>query len=123
VFALLTEVSAYPSWRSDVREVEVLSTAPLRFRERGKNGDILFEEVERRAPEHLVVRIADPALPFGGQWTYTLAPEDDGTRLTIREDGVVRNILFRWMSRYVFGHTATLDAYLGSLEKYLTPSA
>ena len=61
------------------------------------------------------VRIADDTLPFGGTWTYELAPEGAGTRLTITEDGVVRNVVFRFLSRWVFSHTATLEKYLRAL--------
>ena len=46
-----------------------------------------------------------------------LAAENGGTRVTIREDGEVSNVLFRFMSRYVFGHTATMDSYLTALAK------
>ena len=45
------------------------------------------------------------------------APENGGARVTITEDGEVSNAIFRFMSRYVFGHTATLDAYLISLAR------
>lgn len=122
VYGLLTDVAAFPEWRADVREVEILSTEPLRFRERGKHGDILFEEVERVRAERLVIRIADAELPFGGQWTYTLRADGDATRLRIREDGVVRNVVFRFMARFVIGHTATIDAYLQALDKRLSQS-
>jgi hypothetical protein len=44
-------------------------------------------------------------------------PENGGTRVTIREDGEVSNVIFRFMSRYVFGQTATMDGYLNSLAK------
>lgn len=115
VFAVLTDVAAYPAWRDDVERVEVLSQQPLRFREHGDNGAILFEEVERLPPHRLVVRIADPELPFGGTWTYGLTADGDATVLTIREDGEVRNPVFRFVSRLILGHTATLDAYLRAL--------
>jgi hypothetical protein len=65
----------------------------------------------------LVVRIADPKLPFGGTWTYEIAPIPKGSSLRIREDGEVYNPLFRFLSRFVFGHSATIDAYLKSLAK------
>ena len=35
-----------------------------------------------------------------------------GRDLTITEDGEVYNVFFRFMSRFVFGHHATMDAYL-----------
>jgi hypothetical protein len=63
----------------------------------------------------MVTRILDTDLGYSGQWTYTFAAENRGTRLTIREDGVVSNIFFRFVSRYVVGHTATIDSYLTAL--------
>jgi hypothetical protein len=66
-----------------------------------------------------VSRIADKKLPFGGTWTYELKAADRGTALTIREDGEVYNPVFRFVSRYVFGHYATLDGYLKALETRL----
>jgi hypothetical protein len=35
----------------------------------------------------------------------------------ITEDGEVYNPIFRFMSRFVFGHTHTMDAYLRALGK------
>ena len=61
---------------------------------------------------------AGGVLGFSGQWTYSFAPENGGTRVTIREDGEVSNVIFRFMSRYVFGQTATIDSYLTSLAKH-----
>lgn len=120
VFAALTDIDGYPQWRTDVNSVEVLSTAPpRRWRERGGNGDITFEVTEAQPPSRLVTRIADPDLPFGGTWTYDLAPEGTGTRLTITEHGEVYNPIFRFMSRFVFGHTATMDQFLADLKKHL----
>src|SRR5690242_2636663 len=40
----------------------------------GKRDDVPIAIVEARPPEHLVTRIADPNLPFGGTWTFALAP-------------------------------------------------
>ncbi len=117
VYADLTTVDAFPSWRKDVTRVEPLPPREGRtsWREVGRHGAIAMEIVESAAPRRLVTRIADPKLPFGGTWTYELAPDGDGTVLTITEDGQVHNPMFRFMSRFVFGHTATLDAYLRAL--------
>jgi hypothetical protein len=119
VFAALTDVDAFPRWRSDVERVEVLSRdPPVTWREHGSDA-ITFEEVERAAPRRLVTRIADPSLPFGGTWTYELAPDGAGTRLTITERGEVYNPVFRFLSRFVFGHTATIEQYLADLRAHL----
>jgi hypothetical protein len=68
-------------------------------------------------PGKLIVRIADPQLPFGGTWTYEITPLSSGSSLRIREDGEIYNPVFRVLARFVFGHSATIDAYLKSLAK------
>ena len=93
------------------------------FREEGKNGTINFELVEDVPAQRMVTRIRDTDLGFSGQWTYSLAPEGDGTRLSIQEDGEISNVLFRFMSHYFFGQTATIDTYLTSLAKHFGEDA
>lgn len=80
-----------------------------------KARDPQYEIVEDQPRRRLVTRIADKSLPYGGSWTIDLAPEASGTRVTITENGEVYDPLFRFLSRYVFGHTATMDAYLKEL--------
>jgi hypothetical protein len=75
---------------------------------------LYFERME--PPSLLVSRIADPSLPFGGTWTYRIQPAAGGSAVTITEDGEVYNPFFRFMSRFVFGHTATLDEFLKNLQ-------
>ena len=70
-------------------------------------------------PRRLVTRIADEDLPFGGTWTYRLEPDGGGTRVTITEDGEVYNPVFRFVSRFVMGHDATLRTYLDDLEAHM----
>lgn len=41
------------------------------------------------------------------------------TELTVIEDGEVYNPLFRFVSRLIIGHTATIDVYLAALHKRL----
>jgi uncharacterized protein YndB with AHSA1/START domain len=118
-FAIVTDVDAFPKWRGDVKNVNVLSRSPLRWREEGSNGTITFEMEEVQRPSRLVTRITDKNLPFGGSWLYELQPTANGTRLTVTERGEVYNPLFRFMSRYAFGHTATLDSYLGALRTHV----
>ena len=124
IFAVLQDVERYPTWRSDVERVEVLARTPApRWREHGSNGTITFEVQESQAPTRLVTRIADPSLPFGGSWTYALTADGAGTRLTITEHGEVYNPIFRFMSRFVFGHTATIETFLADLGRHLAGSS
>ena len=121
VFALIGTPADYPKWRSDVDSVEILPSenGRERFRELGDNGPLLMRVDERVANSRLVTVIADSTLPFGGKWTYELAPSGTGTTLRITEDGEVYNPVFRFMSRFVFGHAATLEKYLADAEKAL----
>jgi hypothetical protein len=89
------------------------------WRETGKNGRITYEVVESQPPRRMVTRIADRGLPFGGSWTYELAPIDGGTRLSITERGEVYNPVYRFMSRYVIGHARTVEGYLRNLRRKL----
>jgi hypothetical protein len=81
--------------------------------------DTIDYAVDEDVPgQKLVTRILNTDLGYGGKWTYEFIPEGGGgTRVKITEDGEVSNVLFRFMSRYVFGHTATIDTYLTSLAK------
>lgn len=119
VYAVVRDFGSAPQWRSDVKQMEVEAPAggPVYFREVGKHGTVNYELVEDVPAQRMVTRIRDTDLGYSGQWTYMFAPESGGTRMTIREDGEVSNVIFRFMSRYVFGQTATIDSYLTSLAK------
>lgn len=119
VWAAITDYAAFPSWRADVQRVEAASSAEGRtaWVEHSKTGRLPIEVVASDPPRRLVTRIADRTLPFGGTWTYELRPVDNGTLVTITEDGEVYNVLFRFMARFVFGYTTTMESYLRSLEK------
>lgn len=117
VWRLITDVEGYPAWRSDVDSVERLQSpsGSMTWREISGGDRITLEAVTVEPPSHLVARIADKGLPFGGSWDYRLEPDGSGTRITITENGEVYNPVFRFVSRYVMGHTATIDKYLKNL--------
>jgi uncharacterized protein YndB with AHSA1/START domain len=125
VYAVVRDFGSAPKWRDDVTrlDVDVQQDGRVYFREEGSNGTVNYELVEDVPSQRLVTRIRDTDLGYSGQWTYTFAAENGGTRVTIREDGEVSNVLFRFMSRYIFGHTASIDAYLRSLAKHFGEEA
>lgn len=119
VFAAINHPASFPTWRAEVKSVEILPdhNGHRVFRETGGDGTILYE-VDSVIPNRvLVTRIADRSLPFGGKWTYELVPEGESTTLRITEDGEVYNPLFRFVSRFVIGYHATIDGYLRELSK------
>ena len=120
VFALISTPENYTQWRTDVKKVDVATeNGVTRFREEGGNGAILFEITEKTAPRRFVTKIADKSLPFGGRWIYEITPTAGGSELRITEEGEVYNPIFRFVSRYVMGHTATIESYLGAVQKRL----
>ena len=115
-------ITGPPDWRPELKSFEALppSEGRRRWRETDRHGQaITYEEVESISPRHLVARIADTNLAFGGGWTYDIAPVSRGCILTITENGEVYNPIFRFVSRFVVGHTATIDAYLKALRTKL----
>ena len=117
VWGALTDVATYPKWRGDVTSVEMLPTESghVAWRERGKNDAISFAIEQAEPPRRLVTRITDKSLPFGGGWEYEVAPDGAGSRVQITEHGEVYNPVFRFVSRFIMGHSATASAYLKAL--------
>jgi uncharacterized protein YndB with AHSA1/START domain len=125
IWAAITDVDAFPSWRTDVKRVQRLPDRDGRraWVEHGSSGKITFVVDRADAPRLLVTRIADPDLPFGGTWTYEIAPAAQGARLRISENGEIYNPFFRFMARFVFGYEATMASYFAALEARLDPSS
>lgn len=118
-------ISGPPTWRPEIQRYEVLSAdgQARKWIEYGSHGQkITYEVVESEAPHKLVTRIADPHLPFGGSWTYDITPSGDGSSLTITENGEIYNPIFRFVSRFLQGYSATIDNYLKALHRKLDPS-
>ena len=132
VFAIISDVEKVPTWRADVTRVEILPSenGHVMFREHGSDA-VTYRVEASEAPRRRVVRIADANLPYGGTWTYEVTPATAAvtatsatpaaplTQITITERGEVYNPIFRFMSRFVFSHHATIDAYLTALGKKL----
>lgn len=91
VYALFSDLPNYKQWWPD--------------------NDVNVEVVEAVPPSKIVTRIVGETA-FGGTWTIAITPSGTGSRVTITERGEVYNVIFRTLSRFVFGHTATMDSCL-----------
>lgn len=117
VWSVITDFSAHPTWRPDIERTEPLGERgglPA-WREVSDMGATDFVVEAATPPSRLVTRIVGEGLPYGGRWTVALAPADGGTRVTVTEHGEVYNPWFRSLSRFVFGHHGTMEAYLRAL--------
>lgn len=120
VWATITNFSAYPSWRPEVKSVEILTAQNGMPAWKGMDshgGGIPYQVTEMQAPGKLTAVIADPHLPFSGTWTWEIEPVDGGSSVRIHETGKVHNPIFRFVARFVLGYTATMDNYLKALGK------
>lgn len=124
IFAVLSNAAAFPEWRSGVKRVEMITRQDslTSYRETGDDGAISYVIDNLTLAKRLVTRISDDKLPFGGTWTYELTqasttPNGGATELRITEDGEVYNPVFRFVSRFVFGHHATIEKYLSDLAR------
>lgn len=118
VAALVRDVEGQPRWRGGVTAIEIVERRPdaLVYVERQGSDAIRFAFREERPGALFRSTIADPDLPFGGHWLIALEPAGAGTKIWIEEHGNVGNPLFRFVARFVFGHDATIKAYLADLE-------
>ena len=121
VFGVITDVGQAASWRSDLERVEGISGqgVGMTFTEVGSNGSVPYRVEAYEPGRRFKSRIDSRSLPYGGSWTFDLAAVDGGTALTIAEDGEVYNPIFRFMSRFVFSPTASIERYQKDLEKRL----
>ncbi len=118
VWQTITDFQNEPRWLSEVVSVERLSASDGRevWRETYRSGDSLtMETVETVPPRRLVRRITDEGGPFSGRWEFEITPLPDGSRLNITEHGTIPNPLFRFVARFIIGHTAAMERYLTDL--------
>jgi uncharacterized protein YndB with AHSA1/START domain len=119
IWQVITDYAKFPSWRKDVTRVEMLPpvNGKLSWREFDNHGgSIPYQVMVVVPPRALVVRIADPKLPFGGTWTYEISSTEDGSSLLrITEAGEIYNPIFRVAERFVLGYSRTQEQYLQAL--------
>lgn len=113
------------AWRSTVAHVDFPKPGAAvgdSWIEVDRNGNsVEYQRVSAERDRRLVVRVVGQSA-FGGQWTYQFSPQSHGTRVSITEDGEIYNPIFRLMSRFVLGYSATMRTYLTDLVKHFGQS-
>ena len=108
-----------PKWRDDVASVTSVGERngkPV-WQENYKDGNTLqLATTESKPPTRMVREIAEEG-PFSGRWEIDITPTPEGSNVKITEVGKVSNPIFRFISKYVLGHTSQMTTYLTSLAK------
>lgn len=118
VWRVVRDIGSGPTWWKDIQVAQRLPDRAGHevWRQKMSGFDVPIIVMESSAPRTLVTQI-DPtaSAAFGGSWTYELAPDSSGTRISVTESGWISNPLFRFLSRFVFGYHGSLDKYLTAL--------
>jgi len=102
VWVALTDYASLPQWWPAVRAVRFETRASgevITWNKDAHGKEIGFRTREEKAPAKLVREIVGDDLPFGGTWTYELAEDGPGTRVTLTEDGFIKPPFFRGVAR------------------------
>jgi hypothetical protein len=105
-------------WRSDIKASGSLPERDGRKQwwEQDSHGHkVAYELVEDKMPSRRVTRIAEKNLAFGGTWTVDIFPSAEGSTVRVTEDGEIHNVIFRFMARFFFGYTASIEGLLRDL--------
>jgi hypothetical protein len=114
VWNRITTIEKYPEWRKEIKKVESISSS--QWIEYDKSNNTPYRVAEAIPLQKWVIAIDSKNLPYGGRWTYIITKSADHTHISITEDGEVYNPIFRFISRYVMGHDATMKKYLAELQ-------
>lgn len=115
VWQRISQPENFQHWRKDIKSINVLSSEEW-VETNSQNDNIPIKIIEALPGRKMVTIINSKQLPYGGSWTYELKPKGVNTEITITENGEVYNPLYRFFSKFVFGHTATIKSYLNNLE-------
>lgn len=122
VWRTVRDLAGVTAWWRDVESSQRVADSAGRevWEQKLKNGFAMRLIVTAEVPPQRLVTTIDAGAgaPFGGTWTYEVSAADGGTRVAVTEAGYVDNALFRFMSRFIFGHHATQDGYLKALGKH-----
>ena len=116
VAARIRGVRDYPRWRPGVT-VDSLGAADggVSYVETNDGDRIAYTLTEPQPGRRFDTTITDQTLPFGGRWTFDLESQGSSTRVRIEENGVIRDPLYRFFARFVFGYTSSMQGYLRAL--------
>jgi hypothetical protein len=118
IWDAINDHASEPQWRSDVASVTSLGDRngkPV-WQENYKDGNkVALMTTESKPPTRIVRELTDVDGPFSGRWEIDIQPTPSGSDITITEIGKVSNPFFRFVSRFIIGHTTFMERYLTGL--------
>jgi hypothetical protein len=117
--AVWQAINTHPEeWRPELKSIAKLpdSNGHPAWQEEYKDGmKLILQDTESIPPKKLVRTVHDSGNMFSGQWIFEITPVPGGSVLQITERGEVPNPLFRFVSRFIMGHTKTIGQYMTAL--------
>ena len=120
VWRVVRDLGGVPAWWPEIKESVRRPDQNGReaWRQKMSGWDVPLIVIDATPGRRLVTQIDTSAGgAFGGTWTYELAPDSAGTRISVTEAGWIGNPIFRFLSRFIFGYYGSLDGYLTALGK------
>lgn len=114
VYTLIKNFKEYPEWR---KNISIEPTSDTSWRELDAHGDkMTYAFIQDKKNSLIESKIMDEDKPFGGSWVFVIHATKEGSELMITENGKVYPPLFRFLVKYVFGHTSTMKSYLDFMQ-------
>jgi len=118
IWDAINDHASEPQWRSDVANVVSLGERngkPV-WQENYKDGNkVALMTTESKSPNRMVRELTNLEGPFSGRWEIDIAATPEGSNVKITEIGKVSNPFFRFVSKYMIGHTTFMERYLKGL--------
>jgi len=126
VFAVVDNSTNLPNWSSTVVQVESLPDRDgkpvARVTMRWGHMQMIMTQLDCSPPTRLVISMAKEDGPTLWTWTYQLTAENEGCRITLTEEGEMKNPFFRAIGR-MRGLDANVVQTLRDLAKKFDESA
>lgn len=117
VWSRIAEPATYPAWRTHTSSVELLGTAPLRWREFGGDGSFAFAVTDDTPRVRFVAVAVDEDVARRPEREFLLQPVTDGTAVTYTERCTLANPISRFVFRYLWTADDTVREMLADLRR------
>lgn len=116
VAARIRDVEHCSVWRRGVSAVVVMrDVSSVTFEETGSNGKVTYRQTAPKPNAEIINEIISDGMPYGGKWTIRIESINGGSTVSIREDGFVKPPMFRFLARFVFGYSGSINQFLKDL--------